>query len=69
LDQTFFTLTLDYRKLLEEETYYMVKHIGFTDSDVQNMPTYRRKFQINMYLKEIEKQKEHYEKEQRKNKR
>jgi len=46
----------------------MVKHIGFTDADVQNMPTYRRKFQINMFLKELEEQKEHYERENRKNK-
>jgi hypothetical protein len=44
----------------------MVKHIGFTDADVQNMPTFRRKFQINMYLKEIETQKQEYEKQQRK---
>lgn len=44
----------------------MVKHIGFTDADVQNMPTWRRKFQLNMYIKEMEEQKREYDKQSKK---
>jgi hypothetical protein len=44
----------------------MVKHIGFTDADVQNMPTWRRKFQLNMYIQEMEEQKKEYEKQSKK---
>jgi hypothetical protein len=58
LGQTFFGPTSENKPILEEEIYYCVKHIGFSRSDILNMPTFVRKYHISFFLKELEQQKE-----------
>lgn len=58
LGSTFFGLTLEYKNVIDTETYYLVKHLGFTNADVQCMPVYKRKVMLNHYINELEKQAE-----------
>lgn len=40
----------------------MVKHMGFAYSDILNMPIYERRFYLNEFIEEKQKEKEEYEK-------
>lgn len=58
LTATFFGLNSDYRKIVLDEIYYLVKHTNFTRVDALRMPVFERRFYLNKYIEEIEKQSE-----------
>jgi hypothetical protein len=54
---------MNYKKFLQEEIYYCVKHIGLTYQDLQNMPTYERRNYLLFFMNEQDKKREVYEKQ------
>jgi len=58
LIETFFGLHSDYRTIILDEIYYLVKHTNFTREDALKMPVYERRFFLNKYIEEINQQSE-----------
>lgn len=53
LGLSFFVLSSDYKKILLDETYYLVNK-GFTYSDILIMPTYERKYFIGKIIESLD---------------
>lgn len=53
LGWSFFVLSSDYKKVLLDEIFYLVKE-GFSYGDVLIMPTYERKYFLGKVLESIE---------------
>lgn len=47
LGLSFFGLSLEYKKVLMDEFFYLIKYAGFSYSDLLTVPTYERKYFIN----------------------
>jgi hypothetical protein len=52
--QTFFILSNEYERILEEEKRVLVKHGGMTYNDANSMTTYQRKIQLELLMEEVE---------------
>jgi hypothetical protein len=55
LGLNFFGLSISNRKDILDEIYYLTKLIGFTYTEVLNMPTFERKYFIDKLISELEK--------------
>lgn len=64
LGLTFFVLSSEYKKLILDEVYFLVKNANFNYSDVMSMPTYQRKYFIGKVVQEADHIKELTEKNQ-----
>jgi hypothetical protein len=62
LGRSFFGLSSEYRIILLDEIYYLSKHVNFSYSDVNKMPTYERKYFINKLSEEFEERSKNIEK-------
>ena len=62
LGWTFFALSLDYKKIILDETFLLVKNANFTYVDVMTMPTYERKYFIGKVMEEYDTIREEREK-------
>ena len=58
MDLAFFGLNSEYRNYVLDEIYYMVKHVNFGRDEVLKMPVYERRYHLQKYVTELEKQKE-----------
>jgi hypothetical protein len=65
LGWTFFALSSDYKKIILDETFFLVKNANFSYVDVMNMPTYERKYFIGKVLEEYDTIREEREKSNR----
>ncbi len=65
LGSTFFVLSSDYKKILLDETFFLVKNANFSYVDVMNMPTYERKYFIGKIMEEYDMIREEREKSNR----
>jgi hypothetical protein len=65
LGWTFFALSSDYKKIILDETFFLVKNANFTYVDVMNMPTYERKYFIGKVIEEYDTIREEREKSNR----
>jgi hypothetical protein len=54
LGWTFFVLSSDYKKIILDETFFLVKNANFSYVDVMNMPTYERKYFIGKMMEEYD---------------
>jgi hypothetical protein len=54
LGWTFFVLSSDYKKIILDETFFLVKNANFSYVDVMNMPTYERKYFIGKVMEEYD---------------
>ena len=54
LGWTFFALSSDYKKIILDETFFLVKNANFSYVDVMNMPTYERKYFIGKVIEEYD---------------
>lgn len=54
----FFGLTFDYRASILQEIYTLVKHGGFSYSDILIMPIMERRYFIDLILREVEQKQE-----------
>lgn len=52
LGWTFFVLSLEYKKILLDEIFFLVKNANFSYQDIMNMPTYERKYFIGKVIQE-----------------
>jgi hypothetical protein len=52
LGLNFFVLSSDYKKLLLDETYYLIKYANFSYGDILTMPTYERKYFVDKLFSE-----------------
>jgi len=52
LGLTFFVLSSEYKKILLDEIFFLVKNANFSYVDVMSMPTYERKYFIGKVLQE-----------------
>lgn len=59
---SFFALSLEYRKIILDEIYILVKNSNFTYSDLYCMPTYQRKYFLGKLVEEYERQREETQK-------
>lgn len=50
----FFVLSSDYKKILLDEIYFLIRRGNFQYSDIINMPTYERKYFIGKIIEEID---------------
>ena len=62
LGWTFFALSSDYKKIILDETFFLVKNANFTYVDVMTMPTYERKYFIGKVVEEYDTIREEREK-------
>ena len=62
LGWTFFALSSDYKKIILDETFFLVKNANFTYVDVMTMPTYERKYFIGKVMEEYDTIREEREK-------
>ena len=62
---TFFALSLDYKKIILDEIFFLVKNANFSYVDVMTMPTYERKYFIGKVLEEYDTIREEREKSNR----
>ena len=62
---TFFALSSDYKKIILDETFFLVKNANFSYVDVMNMPTYERKYFIGKVIEEYDTIREEREKSNR----
>ena len=65
LGWTFFVLSSDYKKIILDETFFLVKNANFSYVDVMNMPTYERKYFIGKVMEEYDMIREEREKSNR----
>ena len=65
LGWTFFALSLDYKKIILDETFFLVKNANFSYVDVMTMPTYERKYFIGKVIEEYDTIREEREKSNR----
>ena len=65
LGWTFFALSSDYKKIILDETFFLVKNANFSYVDVVTMPTYERKYFIGKVLEEYDTIREEREKSNR----
>jgi hypothetical protein len=65
LGWTFFVLSSDYKKIILDETFFLVKNANFSYVDVMNMPTYERKYFIGKVIEEYDTIREEREKSNR----
>jgi hypothetical protein len=65
LGWTFFALSSDYKKIILDETFFLVKNANFSYVDVMNMPTYERKYFIGKVIEEYDTIREEREKSNR----
>ena len=65
LGWTFFVLSSDYKKIILDETFFLVKNANFSYVDVMNMPTYERKYFIGKIMEEYDMIREEREKSNR----
>jgi hypothetical protein len=65
LGWTFFALSLDYKKIILDEIFFLVKNANFSYVDVITMPTYERKYFIGKVLEEYDTIREEREKSNR----
>ena len=65
LGWTFFALSSDYKKIILDETFFLVKNANFSYVDVINMPTYERKYFIGKVIEEYDTIREEREKSNR----
>ena len=49
-----------------QEIYYLCRHVNMTYTDGMTMPTYERKFFVNMLIEEFNKKNEQIEKQNNK---
>ncbi len=54
LGWTFFALSSDYKKIILDETFFLVKNANYSYSDVLTMPTYQRKYFIGKVVQEYD---------------
>lgn len=50
----FFGLTYDYKAPFLREVYFCVRHLKFNYKDIMEMPTYERRFYINLFKDEMD---------------
>ena len=62
LGWTFFVLSSDYKKIILDETFFLVKNANFSYVDVMTMPTYERKYFIGKVMEEYDTIREEREK-------
>ena len=62
LGWTFFALSSDYKKIILDETFFLVKNANVTYVDVMTMPTYERKYFIGKVMEEYDTIREEREK-------
>jgi hypothetical protein len=65
LGWTFFALSSDYKKIILDETFFLVKNANFSYVDVMTMPTYERKYFIGKVMEEYDMIREEREKSNR----
>jgi hypothetical protein len=65
LGWTFFVLSSDYKKIILDETFFLVKNANFSYVDVMTMPTYERKYFIGKVIEEYDTIREEREKSNR----
>lgn len=65
LGWTFFALSSDYKKIILDETFFLIKNANFSYVDVMNMPTYERKYFIGKVIEEYDTIREEREKSNR----
>ena len=65
LGWTVFALSLDYKKIILDEIFFLVKNANFSYVDVMTMPTYERKYFIGKVLEEYDTIREEREKSNR----
>jgi hypothetical protein len=65
LGWTFFVLSSDYKKIILDETFFLVKNANFSYVDVMTMPTYERKYFIGKVMEEYDMIREEREKANR----
>ena len=65
LGWTFFALSSDYKKIILDEIFFLVKNANFSYVDVMNMPTYERKYFIGKVIEEYDTIREEREKSNR----
>ena len=65
LGWTFFALSSDYKKIILDETFFLVKNANFSYVEVMNMPTYERKYFIGKVIEEYDTIREEREKSNR----
>ena len=65
LGWTFFALSSDYKKIILDETFFLVKNANFSYVDVMTMPTYERKYFIGKVIEEFDTIREEREKSNR----
>lgn len=65
LGWTFFVLSSDYKKIILDETFFLVKNANFSYVDIMNMPTYERKYFIGKIMEEYDMIREEREKSNR----
>ena len=65
LGWTLFALSLDYKKIIFDEIFFLVKNANFSYVDVITMPTYERKYFIGKVLEEYDTIREEREKSNR----
>jgi len=65
LGWTFFALSSDYKKIILDETFFLIKNANFSYVDVMNMPTYERKYFIGKIMEEYDMIREEREKSNR----
>jgi hypothetical protein len=54
LGWTFFVLSSDYKKIILDETFFLIKNANFSYVDVMSMPTYERKYFIGKVMEEYD---------------
>ena len=65
LGWTFFALSSDYKKIILDETFFLVKNSNFSYVDVMTMPAYERKYFIGKVIEEYDTIREEREKSNR----
>ena len=65
LGWTFFALSSDYKKIILDETFFLVKNANFSYVDIMTMPTYERKYFIGKVMEEYDMIREEREKSNR----
>jgi hypothetical protein len=65
LGWTFFALSSDYKKIILDETFFLVKNANFSYVDIMTMPTYERKYFIGKVIEEYDTIREEREKSNR----
>ncbi len=61
LTSAFFGLNFNYKKPFLEEIYICMSHLKISYSDLMLMPTYERRFYIQLYKEELDKETERLE--------